>query len=249
MAPLQQPPAPVFKARVELLTAEASVFGRDGHPIVDLQAADFTARVEGKPRQVLFARFFGSSGREAAAGPAAPLTSSAFVSNAGADPGRVVVVALDLESIRGGEEKAALETAAKFVDALAPRDVVGLLGFPGVAVNLTRDHAKVRDALRRIVGAQPRADWRHYVTLAEAEKITRGDRITRRQVVDRECPFSGDSACGQEITTQARELVGLAAAKIQATLMALGGLVDRLKVVRGPKHLVVISGGLAIDMD
>jgi VWFA-related protein len=248
VASAQQPPAPAFKTGVDLLTAEASIFDKDGHPITDLQAADFTARVDGRPRAVVFARFFGSTRREAPAGATSPPTSSAFVSNAAVEAGRVVVLAIDLQSVRAGEEKPALETAAKFVDALAPQDAVGLLGFPGVAVNVTRDHAKVRDAIRRIVGAQPRADWSYYVTLDEAEKITRGDRITRARVLDRECPFGG-SSCAQDITTQARELVGLADAKIQASLMALGGLVDRLKVVRGPKHLVLISGGLPIGME
>src|SRR5947209_17041102 len=102
---VQQTPAPpVFKTAVDLLTAEASVFDKDGRPVSDLQPSDFIARVDGQSRAVVVARFFGSH-RDASATANSPLSSSRFVSNADAKSSRVVVLALDLDSIRSGEEK------------------------------------------------------------------------------------------------------------------------------------------------
>jgi hypothetical protein len=86
--------------------------------------------------------------------------------------------------------------------------------------------------------------WARYVTLDEATKIEEGDRRTRTTVLERECPFSGDSLCSVDIVNQAREMVRIANVRIQTTLTRLGDLVARLKAVRGPKHLVLISGGL-----
>ena len=158
-----------------------------------------------------------------------------------------MVIVVDQESIRTGAEKPALETAAKLVDALAPSDAVGLLAFHGVAIDLTRNHARVRDALQRIAGAEARSPWTHNVTMDEATELVRGDRVTRARVLDRECPFSGDSHCTAQVLTQAREMVLLAAQRIQTFLPALGNLAEKLKVIRGPKHLIVISGGLPYD--
>ena len=151
----QQPPAPSFRT-IDLLTAEASVFDKDGRPVADLQPAEFTALVDGKPRSVVVARFLGSRPRGTPAVPSPVPTSSAFISSAAAGPGRIAILAIDLESILAGEEQSARDIAATFVDALSPRDAAGLLGFPRVTVNLTRDHARVRDALRDLFAAQPK---------------------------------------------------------------------------------------------
>lgn len=248
IAQTQQPPAPLFTSRIDLLTAQASIFDKDGQPVADLTPADFIARVDGKPRNVVFARFYGSRGHQSPEPASLPLPSEAFVSNAAIAPGRVVVLAIDQESIRSGQEKAALETASKFVDTLAPTDAVGLLGLPDMAVNLTRDHARVREALVRIVGTEHLMPWARNVSLDEATKIDEGDRRTRVTVIERECPYRGDSLCSVDIVNQAREMVRIANVRIQTTLTRLGELVARLKTVRGPKHVVFISGGLPFGL-
>ena len=179
-----QPP-PSFRSSTALLVAEATVFTKDGRPVTDLRAVDFSARLDGKPRNVVFARFRGSPTGD---GPPtlAPVPSTAFVSNISRTAGQVVVIVIDQESIQSGQERPALETASKFVDGLSPADAVGLLAFPTIAVNLTRDHARVKAALSHVSGGMPKmveTGWtgNHYITLDEADKITRGDRQVRRQ--------------------------------------------------------------------
>ena len=242
--PSQQPPT--FTTRVDLLTAEASVFDKDNRPIADLQAPDFTARVDGKPRSVVFARFYGSRGRAARE---ALLPSAAYVSNVGLDPARVIVIVVDQDSIRSGQEKAALDTASSLIDALRPGDAVGLLALHGVAANLSRDHAKVRETLARVIGTEPPRIWSRNITLDEARQIEEGDRRTRTEVMERECPLKGDTFCPADIINQSREMVQVATVRVQTTLNELTGLVGRLEAVRGPKHLVLISGGLPFDRE
>ncbi len=79
-APAQQEPSsqqpPVFRSGIDLLTTEASVFDKDGHPVVDLQPADFTVKVDGKPRKVLFSRFYGAPPAAAGATPAGALATA-----------------------------------------------------------------------------------------------------------------------------------------------------------------------------
>jgi len=47
----QQPPT--FRSGVELIEVDVSVIDREGRPIADLQASDFTVTVDGGPRRVV----------------------------------------------------------------------------------------------------------------------------------------------------------------------------------------------------
>src|SRR5690349_8908527 len=59
-----QPQIPVFRAGVDVLTVQASVLDRDGKPVIDLAPADFTVTIDGRPRRVRDARFYGDGGAE-----------------------------------------------------------------------------------------------------------------------------------------------------------------------------------------
>ncbi|CAN5735102.1 hypothetical protein BH18ACI5_BH18ACI5_06890 [soil metagenome] len=60
VAQKEQPPT--FKSGTDLLTVQAAVVDKEGKPVGDLQPADFSVSVGGKPRKVTFARFYGSAG-------------------------------------------------------------------------------------------------------------------------------------------------------------------------------------------
>src|SRR5436190_17740528 len=87
-AAAQQPQAPIFRAKVEVLTVKTSVLDRDGKPIIDLTPADFTVTLDGKPRKVRDVRFFGDGGIDLVSRPE-PAASAAVVNTS--EDGRIVV--------------------------------------------------------------------------------------------------------------------------------------------------------------
>ncbi len=127
-ASMQQAPAPTFRSGLEILTVEASVRDAAGRPITDLQPSDFVVSIDGRPRRVLNARMFGTDEvRVARAGTPVPR----FTRASEAAPGRVIMVAVDRDSIRSGSEKAILNTAAAMMASLSPADAVGVIGAAG----------------------------------------------------------------------------------------------------------------------
>ena len=170
----QQPPAQTFRSGREVLTIMTSV--RDGadRPLTDLRPEEFEVRIDGQPRRVLTAQPFGTDASRAIAATAAPIP--AFTSNADISPGRLVVFAIDRDSIRGGGEKAAIDTAAKMLDQLSPSDAAGALGLPGAGIELTRDHAAVAAVIKTMTGMAPTPNWQHAMSWDEALAYERGRR-------------------------------------------------------------------------
>jgi VWFA-related protein len=263
-ASAQQQPFATFRAGIDLLTVESAVFDRDGKPLRDLGPADFTVTVDGKPRGVVFARFYGT---DASGAPEATITvapgapAAAHVTNARTAAGRAVVFVVDRDTIRSGGEKALLQGSSLVLDALSPADAAGLVGLPNGRVDLTREHARVREGLARMTGTMPTPPWRWYITWDEAEGIERRDKQALDQVYARECREGRDIAppespekivkvaegCDKGVITQANEMLLMARSQAQSTLATLGTLVDQLAPLRGPKHIVFLSGGLRFD--
>lgn len=236
---------PTFRSGIDLIRLDASVLDADGRPVRDLRAEDFIVRIDGKPRVVSFARFYGPdeerpqvSGQEPAQEPAS------FASNTGAARGRVVVIVVDVESMEPGYEKAVLDTAGALVDSLGPADSVALLVIPGKGIDLTRDHRRVRDALERLRGfASPSVQQQHALSVREAEAIQRKDRQTMDEVFERECRQS-DSTCPVEIIREAPQLLVEADRRIRNVLHTMSDLNARLKTIDMPRTVVLISAGL-----
>ena len=137
---------PTFRTRVDLLRVDVTVVDDSGAPIRDLGAGDFLVKVDGQPRTVSFARFYGPEAEQPAAGvDAAP---ASFADNTTtATHGRIVILVADLESMTPGYEKVFFEAAGSLIDRLGPEDSVGLILVPGKGIELTRDHARVRQVL------------------------------------------------------------------------------------------------------
>src|SRR5258708_2364660 len=70
-----QPPArsgQVFRSGVDVTTIDVTVVARNGDPIRDLKAEDFTVNVDGKPRAIVSAQFVGFDEPSAESKAAAP---------------------------------------------------------------------------------------------------------------------------------------------------------------------------------
>jgi VWFA-related protein len=254
----QQPP--IFRAGVDLMTVETTVLDRDGHPVRDLQPSDFTVTVAGRPRKVLFARFSGSDatrGATAAISTGPPAAAGHHTVGPGAAAGRTVMFVVDRDSIQTGTEKTLLETSATVLDALTPADAVGLLGLPAGGVELTREHGRVSAALKALTGTRPRQGMfqDRRVSWQEALAYEQNYRRVIAEVVERECPEvnRGEnlpvSQCPTQLRAQALQMLQIGRIQVQTTLSALNRLAERLAPLRGPKHVVMISGGMPFGQD
>lgn len=253
-----------FRTGTDLLTVQAAVLDKDGKPVADLQPADFTVTLAGKPRKVTFARFYGSTGTAvlgttvtAGADPATSHHAPA------AAPGRLVMFVIDPETIQSGSEKALFDSGAMILDALGSADASGLLTLPSGGVKPTREHQRVLNALRNVNGTMPSMPWRWYITWTEAEGIERGDTQALASALNRECraprrPAADDDrglaprspeGCAETVPAQAREMLMTARAQARTTLGNLRNLMTRLKPLRGPKHVVFMSGGMRFDQE
>jgi VWFA-related protein len=247
---------PVFKSAVELVAVDVRVTDRSGRPVGDLTPDDFSVTIDGKPRRVVSADFM--TAREAPAGSTVPgLPPEAVYSSntdevpAGTD-GRLIALLVDQGSFEGPANRAAIAAAQRFLDRLGPADRVSLAAFPGPGprVAFTTNHAVVRAALDRIVGAAER--WPVIdptVSMTEAIAIARGDVNTLAAVVDRECSGRGRGVtlelCRQKIVEQQAPL-GVAHLRRRAAMSAYGlaGVLESLGNIDGPKTGILISGGI-----
>jgi VWFA-related protein len=260
---LAQPlPAPVFRTGVDLVSVDVSVFDRDGRPLEGLTPDDFVLKVDGQARPVVSAQFVNLAMEPARREP----LLEHYSSNAYADTGRLIMIAVDQRHIRrvGGTE--ALRAAGSFVDSLHPSDRVAVasLTYEGV-IEFTRLHRAARVELNRLTGQQDLfQSFDFKIGLTEAKEIAEGGRRTLEMVVQRECGSTitglfqdfaraqGDDTmdrdpCPQRIEQEARAIAHHARLETAMSLRALRSLVDRLGDLEGPKTLVLLSEGLAID--
>ena len=247
----QTPAVPPSRADSSSLTVEAFVRDASGRPVTGLQPSDFTVSIDGEPRRVLNARMFAvDDGRVVKAGTPAPR----FARATDASPGRVVVFAVDRDSIRNGSEKANLETASAMISSFSPADAVGVIGLPAGGIEPTRDHAAAAAAIRLMTGTRPSVAWRYRLSWRDALDIEENQKETVSEIHDRECrafdsAFSpADRDCSRELIAQAKEMLAMGRGHAQSVLTRLEALLDNLAAERTPKHLVLLSGGIAFDL-
>jgi len=243
---------PVLRSGIDVVLIECSVVGRSGRPIDDLRTADFTVTVGGTPRRVVSAQFIGRLGgerRDVTAPEQPAVTGGTPGPSAVSEPVRQVVLVADENSIRPGARVEVLKSAAAFVEQLAPRDKVAVVGLPWLPdrLVLTADRESIRAALGRLAGRFPDRSGLVHVTLAEALAIQRGDARALDMVMGRECLDRGGAGsiqCRQSIEAEAREQVLRAEYKADQSLGALLRLTKTLGEVPGPKTVVFLSGGM-----
>ena len=95
-ATVQEPEAqvPEFPTEIEVVALDVTVVDKGGRPVRGLGAQDFTVTVRGKPRRIVSVDFVAAAQEAAEAQPVGPLPPG-LSSNAGAAPGRLVLIAVD----------------------------------------------------------------------------------------------------------------------------------------------------------
>jgi VWFA-related protein len=248
----QVPARPSFESSVDIVSVDVHVLDRNGRPVRDLEARDFTLSVDGHARKIASAQFVSASAPDV---PIAPPPAD-YTTNVGAATGRLIVVIVDRGSIQPVRAKDVLTAAARFVGRLQPADRVALFSIPsGPAVDFTTDHESVVSALQRTDGQAPPPAGVRNIGVADALGFERGNGITIQDVVTRECGVMPErqgsefAMCRKLVTEEARTVAAFAHESARNTIAGLHTILDRLGTSETPKTLLLISEGLVIDDD
>jgi VWFA-related protein len=245
-----QPPRATFKSTVDLVPVDVSVVDRNGRPVPDLTAQDFTLSVDGKPRKIASAEFISI----AATPEAVPARTVEYSSNAGAAGGRLIMLVVDAESIGPGRGKTALQAARRFIGTLNRADRIALVVLPNVGpqVEFTANHALVQSLLDKVAGQGTDDQGPRRVGLSEALALQGNDRNAGRDIVARECGAAEPAttlieSCLLRIQGEASQLLMSVRERSRNALVVLRGLFDRMDTGNTPKTIVLISEGMLLD--
>lgn len=150
----QQPPVKPSERGADLVSLQIAVVTPDGAPVTDFRNEELQIRIGGRVRPVRSMPFIGVSNSETSENMAVPLP---FGTNAVQAAGRNMVLAIDDDSFRPGQEKPLREATAALLDRLSDLDRVTLVTMPygGTKVPFTTDHARIRNAMNQLVGQAP----------------------------------------------------------------------------------------------
>ena len=219
----QPPPRSTFRSAVDLVPVDVNVVDKDGRPVKDLAAGDFTLAVDGKPRRIASAQFISVD----QASDSEPAKAREFTSNAGAQAGRLVMIAIDSGNIGSGRGKQAVDAAKRFVGTLNRNDRVALVVLPGAGpqIEFTSNHAIVQTLLGNVVGQAADNIGQVKIGLAEALAIDRNDRLAINEVTDRECPSNSApeivQSCLVQLAAESRQMIAQVKRRTNNTLISL----------------------------
>jgi VWFA-related protein len=256
----QDPPPeqPTFRATTERVVIDAAVVDQAGRPITDVTAAEFDLKIDGKPRGLVSVEFLPHLSEPATPAPSTGFTP--FSSNERAQAGRLVLIAIDQNTISIGRGRTAFLSATALLDRLAPEDRVGIVAFPrGPKLEFTADRKAVDDTLQQVIGTAQHTLNEVQLSPTEVLSITRGDNRYLGPVIDRECQFAFATdadplsrqqemaTCRSKVEQEARSLAILLREQTTASLNMLRAVVTQLKRIPAPKTLVWVSQGMLAD--
>jgi VWFA-related protein len=253
-ADTQTAPGPTFRTGIDLITIDVAVVDRNGRPVDDLGAAEFSVKIDGEQRRVVSAEL--TKVDVAAAKKQVDDKSETFyTSNLTPPNGRSIVLVVDQTNIRPGSLRPVLAAASKFLDQLSPLDQVAFISYPepGPRTPFTRDKLKLRLAMQNLVGQQQPVTRAGSFNIGDFEAVAiekRRDQLMLASVVQRECHTTDPARlaqCERDIQTEASQIVRHLREDAEQSLRGLQDILRRLVYIDGPKSLVLISEGLAID--
>lgn len=245
--------APTFRTGVGVITVDVSAVDRAGRPVSDLRAADFAVRIDGQPRRVVSIQPVTFDAAAARRQQAADPFESFFSTNQGAPNSRLIVIAVDQLNIQPGSARTLLQTAARFLDTLAPQDRVAFFAYPapGASIDFTTDRDRVRQAMELTVGSAQRFEAKFNIGLYEAiQSILRDDEVLRAAVFARECRRTSGQAydeCVRQVTSEMALMVNRVREDRLRSVGSLERLLEALALVDAPKSLILLSEGLVIS--
>lgn len=260
-APFQ---VPTFRSSVDLVVVDVTVMDDTGAPVTTLRSSDFHVIAGGRSRTVVSSEYIRTGGLRPMADPFNGLGIRSAASNQVPVGQRSFLVVVDSTSVRAVGAHFVFDRIATFVDGLGPYDRVGLVVLPGGGprVDLTLDHSRVSEAIRKVVGGSHQGET-SLMTPGEASLIARGDRMAAGGYLGRlgatQCPTVeyrlGSSRAGapspppadmRQCMKQANLALERYLAEARAVLQSLSVLASAMAPIGGPKALIVISNGITV---
>lgn len=262
---------PVFRAGVEVLELDVSVVDGRGQQITDLAAPEFSVSIDGRQRRVLTAEYVSFS-QTSAPQPyrlADTTTDSSYSTNRAPSRGRLIVLAVDRDSIAFGEGAGVLQAGIQFLTRLRPDDQVAFIAVPPTEpmIDFTTNRDVIRAALTRAVGLGSRPRRALNIGVYEAIAIARRtDTRAEEGVMDRFCPAptrttrtgpdgrqtvelnrTAQDTCRTEVRAQALTIAAEVQQRTDASIRTIRSVLDALQRVGAPASFVWISDGLVTD--
>lgn len=237
----QQPPQ--IRSGVELVRVDVQVSARNGAPVEKLRADQFEVAIDGRKLPVATLDFVRYNAAGTSAPAAAPPDSSAKA--APGDTARVLILAVDQASFMQASRQAPVEVVRRIAAMASPRDLIGLIAFPGPGVMFSPslDRAALIEAAATIDGRlQIQSHNRLHFTVADAVDWA-ADADSRRRIIERECPTPGDMMCAREVEMLANELIGTFQMQAMMSVAGLKSTIETVKQYPGRKTLIVVSSG------
>ena len=157
-APGEQPEQPVFRARVNLVRVDVSVFGRDGEPVIGLQPEDFIVREDGVPQTVETVQFVKLNGQTPPDRQESTVIRSSEHAEVEAAREDVRVFVLFLDDYHVDKAPTVMiplkRTLRAFVEKLGPYDLVAVMDplTPLTHIEFTRDRNKLLEIVNNFEG-------------------------------------------------------------------------------------------------
>jgi hypothetical protein len=211
-------------------TFEFRVFDRQGLAVPDLTKEQVELRIDG--------RVHAPSAFEYRRSPAMP---------------RQIVVVVDRGSMPEGGGRALLDAARRFVEGPARGDRVALwiLQESRGALAFGADRTLLAKSLASATGIAPVTSGAVRLSRAEAALVDAGDSMLRRAVLARVC---GDrpaarAECERAMMADVARILRAARAHSRPAFSALRDVIHALRTVDGPKHVILLTGGIHLHPD
>jgi len=249
---------PTFRTGVDVITVDVGAIDSRGQPVTDLHAPEFTVKIDGQARRVITADlvkydYTPDAGVTRRPAPRLQDFETLYTTNITQAEGRMIMIAVDQMNIRPGAARPILDSAARFLDKLNPADRVAFVSYPepGVVVDFTGDHQRVRLAMQKVIGTQSRFVGRRNIGLVEAIDIAqKGDDRRMQEVTNRECRGLVDMAleqCMRDIVDESNSILWTTRRDTEASLRGLRDWLTHLGDTEGQKTLILLSEGLVTD--
>jgi VWFA-related protein len=153
-----QPEQPTFRARVNLVRVDVSVFGRNGEPVVGLQPEDFIVKEDGIPQKVETVQFVKLNGQVPPDREESTAIRSAAHAEVEAAREDVRVFVLFLDDYHVDKAPTVMiplrRTLKAFVDKLGPYDLVAVMDplTPLTHIEFTRDRSRLMEIINNFEG-------------------------------------------------------------------------------------------------
>ena len=144
----------------DLPSVDFVALAADGRSLPDLTAGEVSVKIDGRVRAIRALHLVTLANAAPGQAPPAAAPPAPFGSSSTGDKGRTLVLVLDDDSLRAGNEARLRQGVKGLLAGLTRRDRVSLVTMPygGVKVPLTEDHVRVERALSVTSGQAPKSE-------------------------------------------------------------------------------------------